>query len=619
MPAPGTGSDRLTAWAREHLATVLVGLGVFLHLCWPVLVSPFRALGNVTSEAIGHLWGLTVASEGLMAHGPFVRVTSDVGFPDGFRGDLMDPVNLVVFAPVHALTDQPVLAWNALHITWILLGILGAVSLARRLFPGRAWAPPLLIVACVASPFVLAHHHFGRSELLPALLLPLHLAWLHDSLVAPDPSRRSVVLAGLSMGAMALGGWYLAVFTLLCAVPIAMVWAWSTRRPWTLMAVGVIAILPVLPALVSLRAAGSSLVAARTSAFIPPAPAVGIPGIAPPLHSFRIPYPDLAMQGLEQPAYAGVALLAFGALAVVMGPGRRAAAGWLGLTAWLLVWAWGHDIVLWADPSGTVVTAIGGFPRLAHTLVPETAGILAWNRLGSIVCVPAGIAMLYGVDAVRRRWPGLVHGWPLLAAAIYLDQSTWPQQWSPGPATFEPSPPTELVEVSHALPPGALMLLPFDVYPPPPPSVRQRYVLWQRWIDRPITGSVAPFPEAMLGRSTLASFVLALQDRAAARRDNRRPAFVQHLRGLSDPDLADCIRSDLAGLHALGIAGVVLVEDDPMARALRPHLLRWLGPATEERGGITAWSLAGLRAPAVDCPYPVLERPAVVNVRGSSR
>ena len=84
-----------------------------LLLTWPILRDPAHVLlCDPTSEAMGHLWGLEVADEGLFRHGPFVRVTDQVGFPEGFHADFMDPVDLVIFSPVRRLTQSPGLAWS---------------------------------------------------------------------------------------------------------------------------------------------------------------------------------------------------------------------------------------------------------------------------------------------------------------------------------------------------------------------------------------------------------------------------------------------------------------------------------------------------------------------------
>ena len=62
-----------------------------LLLTWPILRDPAHVLlCDPTSEAMGHLWGLEVADEGLFRHGPFVRVTDQVGFPDGFQATAFD-------------------------------------------------------------------------------------------------------------------------------------------------------------------------------------------------------------------------------------------------------------------------------------------------------------------------------------------------------------------------------------------------------------------------------------------------------------------------------------------------------------------------------------------------
>jgi hypothetical protein len=591
-----------------------------LLLTWPIFRDPAHVLlGDPTSEAMGHLWGLEVADEGLFRHGPFVRVTDQVGFPDGFRADFMDPIDLVVFSPVRRLTQSPGLAWNALHVVWFAIGMVGCCALARRLAPGRVWAGPILLACGSLSAYFLAHDRFGRTEYLSALALPLCLAWLHDALFGEGSPVRPAVGAGVALGAMALGGWYVTVFALLVVPPIALAWALASSRPWTrkivgLVATGGVALALVLPAVISFAYGSEHFLATYAQREVPTSPRSGVPGVMPFLQQLRIPIPRMGAVGLDQPAYPG-ALAMIGALLGLARPTvRRAIAGWLALLLWLLVWAAGIDIVLahdpFLDPDGRVARSIPGLPRVLKHVIPATGAMTSWNRLGSIVGLVAGIALVRSLAAFPRWEPWLRRGWPAIALAILLDNLTWPRALELVPRTFDPRPPADLVSVAHALPEGALLLLPFDIGEPGlRPVMRQHYLLWQRGLDRPITGAYGLAPEATMRRSGLSDIVLTLQN-AAYVRARGEPASVSTAVSLENPLLGPCLRADLARLADLGVSGIVLLGSMQYGDVVAPWIERWLGPPTTRSGSVGGWSLAAVVVP----PLPECARFPLENV-----
>jgi hypothetical protein len=165
----------------------------------------------------------------------------------------------------------------------------------------------------------------------------------------------------------------------------------------------------------------------------------------PFLQQLRIPIPRMGAVGLDQPAYPG-ALAMFGAVAgLAARTARRAIAGWLVLMLWLLVWAAGIDIVLandpFLDPEGRVVRSIPGLPRLLKHVIPATGAMTSWNRLGSMVGLVAGIALVRSLAAFPRWEPWLRRGWPAVVLAILLDNLTWPRAFELVPRTFDPRPP----------------------------------------------------------------------------------------------------------------------------------------------------------------------------------
>jgi hypothetical protein len=576
-----------------------------LLLTWPILRDPAHVLlCDPTSEAMGHLWGLEVADEGLFVHGPFVRVTAEVGFPDGFHADFMDPIDLLIFSPVRRITQSPGLAWNALHVVWFAVGMIGCCALARRLAPGRIWAGPILLACGSLSAFFLSHDHFGRTEYLSALALPLCLAWLHDALFGV--SVRAAVAAGIALGAMALGGWYVTVFSLLVVPPIALSWVLVSQQAWSRKTIGLavtaaVALALVMPAVISFAYGSEHFLATYAQRVVPTSPRSGVPGVMPFLQQLRIPIPRMGAYGLDQPAYPG-ALAMLGALVGLAARNeRRAIAGWLLLLLWVLVWAAGIDIVLandpFMDPEGRVVRSIPGLPRLLKHVIPATGAMTSWNRLGAMVGLLAGIPLVRSLAAVPRWESWLRRGWPAVVLAILLDNLTWPRAFELVPRTFDPRPPSDLVAVAHALPSGALLLLPFDIGEPGlRPQMRQHYLLWQRGLGHPITGAYGLAPEATMRRSGLSDIVLTLQN-AAYMRAKGEPASVRTAIPLVDPLLGFCLRADLARLGDVGVSGIVLLTSMQYGDIVAPWLDRWLGPPTTRSGTVSGWSLADVVVP----------------------
>jgi hypothetical protein len=547
---------------------------------------------------MGHLWRLEMVMDGLFRYGPLVTASDQVLFPDGLYADFSDPINLVFYAPVFWITGSPVLAWNALFFCWIVVAIAGCVALARRVASDVAWSGPLLVASTLGA-WWLGFDRAARTEYLPALLLPLHLAWLRDALLTD--SRRAPWLAGLTLGALALGGWYLAIFALIVVVPVALAWALSTPSSRTLRSlavVGLVSLALVAPALLSFLHSGGEVIAAQVTRSLRPSREVSVPGVASLFHSFRIPYPRVFFEGQDQPAYPGIVTLAVAVAGAFASPreARRRVLGWLALVAWVLAWAVGFDVVL-ADDTGRVTHALPGLPRLLHAVVPVTAALTGWNRIGCMVGVPAGLALVTAIEMPLARWPTLRRAVPLLVLAMLADALSWPRPLDLATRTFDPRPPRGLLDVATELSQGALLILPVDV-----PALgegrlgvplHQEYLLWRRELGRAITGGYDPHADSTMGRSLFTFQVLALQESAAF---GRTPPPVS-------PELAACLRADAGRLRDLGIAAVVLVRSLPHASVLEPELRKWLGVPVATNADALAWDLATIDGTAPDdCP-----------------
>jgi hypothetical protein len=583
--------------------SLLVGLCAVPLLMGAALLDPTTVLwGDRRSEAIAHLWRLEMVMDGLFRHGPFVTASDQVLFPDGLYADFLDPINLLVYAPLVWVTGSHAVAWNGLFLGWIAIGVGGAIALARRTATDIAWSGPLLVATTVLGAFWVGFDHSGRTEYLPALLLPLHLAWLDDALHTDD--RAAPWLAGLTLGAMALGGWYVAVFALLVVAPVTL--AWSVGSPTgrtirTIAIVGLLALVLVSPALGAYLDSAAPTLARRPP--IPPSTRVSVPGLASIFHEVRIPWPPVFLRAVDQPCYPGVVALALGIAGAIASPRaqRRRTIGWLALVGWILIWGAGSDVAL-ADAEGNVTHALPGFPRMLERLAPITSAMRGWTRIGCVVGPIVGLALVRGLEAPMARWPRLRLAVPALVLAVTADTLTWPMPFELRARTFDPSAPRDLVEIASALPPGALVLLPHDA----PvrgegsqslPSMHQHFVLWRRELQRPITDGYLLRMDAWMDRNALvaASAAIAMADVM------HRPANA----ALSSAALPECARADARALAAAGVAAIVLVRNLPGAGAVEAALVRWLGPPLRERPGAVAWETAALSGNSrSDCPTP---------------
>jgi hypothetical protein len=569
---------------RRAASVAVATLVAALLLMGPALFRPHVVLwGHPQSEAMGHLWRLEMVTDGLGRYGPFVTASDQVLFPDGLYADFADPVNLLFFAPVRWITGSSVLAWNALVLAWVGVSVAGSFALARRLVPDAPWAGPVLATSATLGAWWLGFDRAARTEYLPALLLPLHLAFLHDAFFAA--SRRGGVLAGLTLGGIALGGWYLTVFAGIVVAPAALAWAMAAPRERarrSLATVAGIAGLLVLPALASFLVSGREVLATQGSRALRPSVEVSVAGVASFFHQLRVPYPRWFFQGQDQPAYPGIVALIAATAGIWASPpeARRGALGWLALVAWILVWAAGVDLVL-ADDTGRVTHALPGLPRLLHAVVPVTSAITGWNRLGSLVGVPMGMALVTALAAPLARWPVARRAVPLLVLAMVADALTWPRPLELRAATLDPKAPAGLVAAASAVPEGALLLLPLDVPAlgegrlPMPPR-HQHFVYWRRQLGRAITGGYGARPDSTMGESLLTEEALAVQQGRAASAS------------------AACVRADARALAVRGVAAVILVRSLPGAEPLEPALRAWLGPPQVENDGAVAWELASL-------------------------
>ena len=355
-------------------------------------------VGAPAGEAVAHAWGLSVAAEGLWTHGPFVRVSELVGAPGGWRSDLVDPANTLMFAILPTTA-----AWTLTLVGWIVAGALGATALGRRLALDR-WSSLVLVAAWVLGPAL--HGSWlpsGRSELWPLLLWPAHLAALHG---AVRGRRRDLGLAVVSLAAMAHGGWAPLLLLLPWQVVAGLMWSKDRAGLGRLVAVGAGAAVLCLPML-AVHLSVDPWWLARTS--------VPSPLDAQPLGTdvsgllTGVPGPGVGDLG---PALAPVLWLA------VLGRRR-----WFVLGAAMLVASAGPAVSLlgqdWWSPWAGVM----------HVVTP-LRGLHGWPRIAQLAALPLGLGLAFAVHG-RRKWAWLATG-TLLVSMLLVgpgQRVDWPEAW----------------------------------------------------------------------------------------------------------------------------------------------------------------------------------------------
>lgn len=377
------------------------GLGVGLFAAaWAVGPALLQGglVGSAAGEAVAHAWGLSVAVEGVWAHGPFVRMSTLVGAPAGWQSDLVDPANLTLFALMPTSS-----AWACTLVGWLLAGAVGAAALGRRMALDR-WSSLVLVTAWVLGPAL--HGGWlpsGRSELWPLMLWPAHLAALH---AAVRGSRWGFVLAVLSLAAMAHGGWSSLLLLLPWQVAAGLMWARDRSDLGRLVAVGGGAAVLCLPMLMTHLSVDPWWLA-RTSAA---SPLDGRP-LGTDVSGLLTGLPGVGTGDLG-PAVAPVLWLAVF--------GRRR---WFVLGAAMLVASAGPAVSLlgedWWSPWAGVM----------HVVAP-LRGLHGWPRIAHLAALPLGLGLAFAVHG-RRRW-----AWLALVALVVPtvvvgpgQRVDWPAAW----------------------------------------------------------------------------------------------------------------------------------------------------------------------------------------------
>jgi hypothetical protein len=462
-------------WAGLVLACFVASV---LGLTAPVWDAPAsRALGSPNGEAAAHLWGLQVAAGGLLDHGPFLRV-AEAAWPAGLRADLVDPLHLLLVAPLAGGGGGggALLGWNLLPVVSLALGGAGGAWLGVRLGLGRAGAALLAGLVVCSPAFAGATVPVGRSEQLVLGWSVLHLAALHGALA--QGGGRRVLVAGLTLGLQALGGWRPLMLLLFLELPLVLAWA-RGRGGWArAVAVGGIGALVSTPMLAAHVGVSPWWLSQG------PWPSPFDHEVTPAALSSLLSLDGAGPWTGDPTANAGRVALVLAIAGAIARP--RAAAPWLGL-----------GLVLWVLAAGLRV-AVGdhvGFGAAAWLswVVPPLRAVHGWPRLAPLALVPLAVAAARGLDGPGPRRAVVV----VLGLALAAIEGI---AWRPvGQGSVDPTPPPAV----RALPPGALVWLPTRPAPGPvAQGAADRALLWAHAVDRPTTVTPSPWPsqaEALLG------------------------------------------------------------------------------------------------------------------------
>ncbi len=575
------------------LPALVAGLGFALWSVGPAVTEPtVLATGSVYSEAPGHLWALWGAAEGLAEHGPFLREVA-AAHPRGLRMHMMDAINLAIYWPALRLWG-PVIAWNLLHAAWPLVGAHGVYQLARRVAgrgPALPWVALVGVVVTLGNPFFLLYGQQGRTEYLPALAYPLHLAWLHrwlrrdehDGVASERPPAWVGLGTGLSLGVVALGGWYLAAFAALLDVALGLIWS----RGLPLIERAARLLLPGILALGCLFPAARALVEQEGSEWL-----------LEPGQSSTMSAPDhlLASLRLAEPATTGMmdSQPYLGLLALGLG----VAGAW-----WTRRWTWlaGASISL-VLAHGTALSLGGGLEALDGaslpagwlvSIFPPLAYVRTWSRILSLGAALAGGAAMVGVVAL---WPRLGRWGAAAAAALatlcLVDQGTWPEKALP--SSFEARAPRAAHDALATIAPGGVVTLPIDRSLRLPDG-REEHALWLLWqldLGRPISATFMGTADNLAGLALLEAAAEAQSACVASRRDACLGRDLREPWPLSaSTNTLARARAEAASLWTAGYGGVLLAEDREAGGALRELLEAVLGAPRFDREGIVAWNL----------------------------
>ncbi|MDG1480841.1 MAG: hypothetical protein P8R54_14695 [Myxococcota bacterium] len=551
--------------APTRRVILLTAAAVLLVSMWPALPPWDALIGDPLGETDNHLWMFWRQVRWMIA-----GVTPLSNAPDGVPIPLMDPVNLPVFATLSLL--GPTLAYNGLALWSVILAMAGGYALSRQ-FTGPQGAV-VGMASAGSAPFLLGVIDFGITESWTLGWIGLHAAALIG--FARTGRRGLALLSGVTLGAVALSGWYHALLGLVVEATLVPVLLLRHRRPGIVLQ-GLIGAVMVSPALARFLVVRGQWEARWL------APAPGPPGPRPdwaelPVYGtdlLNLFLPQLASVHPSKAVYLGLITLVLVCVGVV----RRWREALLPLMVALppLILALGY----WPTIAGTALGAPGPAWFLVRTFEP-LAGLSHWHRAVAAAVPFIAAAAAIGADALPKR----VFVGPVLAMLIALDaaalsQTAWPR------TAYAPQLPESLDEIPGE---GGLVQIPFDnsreMFSEDPARI---YARWQPLHGRLISENYEGV-DALLVRST----VIAAAHTACWNRDNLPPYYkpppeMRELDPISDPTT---IAEERALLRKWGYRWVILHRQRCRvpARAI-PALRQMLGPAQTLSSGDLLWEL----------------------------
>lgn len=543
-------------------ATLLAALG----LLWPVLGAPgTEAIGLEAGEGPAHLWGLWVAAEGMLSHGPYLRV-AEVNLPAGFKADLIDPLNLLLFGPGWLLggggATGAVLGWNTVHLLSVLVGGLGGWRLGQTILESRQ-AAVVVAAAIAGAPYLIgAAGVVGRSEYLPLAGWALHLSYLIGSL-RPEGSRREQLGAIITLTALAHAGWQPLIWIILAEG--AVVWMlWRTGETTedvreTLLRLATVALpaaLLTLPLLLSHLGTDPWWLSRLDHA----SPFDERPRAAP--LAALLPFVDTTRSWANNPLpYLGVTLPILSIAGAIVSP--RRALRWLALGALVLLFSLGEIVAVGSSMENNAGFYYMPAAILVHVISPLRA-FHGWARLTLLAIPLLALAAGHTIDVAARERPmKSVLAAALLALALVLEGITF----SPvGRGSFTIATPPDLASAYSALPPGAILELPL--------SMHQKYIdrglLRAQVLGRPTSLPPSPLQPSAINLSAIAWSI----ERGITPQEHRCVA------GEADR-LLD------AGFVGLALHTGLMAEDDTTAASVTALL----GEPTAAADGVVLWTL----------------------------
>jgi hypothetical protein len=476
-------------------ATLLSALG----LLWPVLGEPgTAAVGLAEGEGPAHLWGLWVTAEGLLTSGPYLRV-APVNLPDGFRADLMDPINLLAFWPLYLLggggATGAVLGWNGVHLATVLLAGWGGWRLGRTLLESHQ-AAAVVAAAVAGAPYLIgAAGVVGRSEYLPLAGWALHLSFLVGSLRSA-PTRSEVLGAILTLAALAHAGWQ--PLTWLILAEGAVVWMlWRTGETvgsWTLFLRLAIIVLPAALLTLPLLLTHLDTHPWWLGRLHHPSPFDERPRAAP-LFAL-LPLLDTTRSWANNPLpYLGLTLPLLALIGAITD--RSRAARWLLPGLVVVVFSMGEVVAV-----GSSVDDATGFyympaAILMHIIAPLRA-FHGWARLTLLAIPLLALAAGHAIDlAARQRPERALLAAALLSVALVAEGVTW----SPvGRGSFAITVPEGTAAAYAALPDGPVLELPLGM----PQQDADMGLLRAQLLGRPTSLPPSPLQPAAINLSATA-------------------------------------------------------------------------------------------------------------------